>query len=69
MNGHNWTDRYPRIVEEAARIKGAAVLDAEVVYLDEKGVPEFDTRHSRTVDKLAVACAFLLALNGDLRNP
>ena len=65
MNGHNWTDRYPRIVEEAARIKGA-VLDAEVVYLDENGVSEFDTLHSRTADKLAVACAFdLLALNGD----
>ena len=22
MNGNNWTDRYPLIVEEAARIKG-----------------------------------------------
>jgi ATP-dependent DNA ligase len=66
MNGHDWTDRYPRIVEEAARLRGSAVMDAEVVYLDDKGVPEFDTLHSRTADKFAVACAFdLLALNGD----
>ena len=66
MNGNNWTDRYPRIVEEAARIKGAAILDAEVVCLDEKGLPEFDILHSRTADQFAVACAFdLLTLNGD----
>ena len=66
MNGHNWTDRYPRIVEEAGRIKGAAILDAEVVCLDEKGIPEFNTLHSRTADQFAVACTFdLLMLNGD----
>jgi len=66
MNGNDWTKRYPRIVEEAGRIKGAAILDAEVVCLDEKGVPEFDTLHSRTADHFAVACAFdLLILNGD----
>jgi bifunctional non-homologous end joining protein LigD len=66
MNGSNWTDRYPRIIEEAARIKGAAILDAEVVWLDEKGVPQFDTLHSRTADKEAVACAFdLLMRDGD----
>jgi bifunctional non-homologous end joining protein LigD len=66
LNGNNWTDRYPRIVEEAERIKGTAVLDAEVVCLDEKGLPEFDTLHSRTADRFAVACAFdLLMLDGD----
>ena len=55
-----------RIVEAAARIKGSAVMDAEVVYLDEKGVANFDTLHSRTADHLAVACAFdLLMVNGD----
>ena len=43
MNGADWSERYPRIVEEAARIKGTAVMDAEVVCLDEKGVPNFDT--------------------------
>src|ERR1043165_5504584 len=42
MNGNNWTDRYPRIVEAAARIKGRAILDAEVVCLREDGVADFD---------------------------
>jgi bifunctional non-homologous end joining protein LigD len=66
MNGANWTSRYPRIVETAVRIKGMAVLDAEVVCLDANGHPHFDTLHSRCADHLAVACAFdLLALDGD----
>ena len=67
MNGSNWTDRYPRIIEEASRIKGVAILDAEVVYLDDKGVAQFGTLHSRTVDQQAVACAFdLLMRDGDV---
>ena len=37
-------------------------MDAEVVYLDEKGVANFDTLHSRTADHLAVACAFDLLM-------
>ena len=67
MNGGaNWTDRYPRIIEEAARIRGSAILDAEAVCLDDKGVAQFDTLHSRTADQLAVACAFdLLMRDGD----
>jgi ATP dependent DNA ligase domain len=58
MNGADWSKRYPRIVEEAARIKGSAVMDAEVVCLVKKGVPDFDMLHSRNADHLAVACAF-----------
>jgi hypothetical protein len=66
MNGADWSKRYPRIVEEAARIKGSAVMDAEVVCLVKKGMPDFDTLHSRTADHLAVACAFdLLMRDGD----
>jgi bifunctional non-homologous end joining protein LigD len=66
MNRANWTDRYPRIIEEAARMQGSAILDAEAVCLDEKGVAQFDTLHSRTADQLAVACAFdLLMRDGD----
>jgi bifunctional non-homologous end joining protein LigD len=53
-------------VEAAARIKVTAVMDAEVVCVDEKGVPNFDTLHSRTADHLAIACVFdLLIVNGD----
>ena len=65
MNGANWSDRYPRIMEEATRIKGAAILDAEVVCLDDKGVSQFDTLHSRTADQEAVACAFDLLMRDD----
>jgi len=66
MNGADWSKRYPRIVDEAARIKGSAVMDAEVVCLVKKGIADFDMLHSRTADHLAVACAFdLLMHNGD----
>ena len=66
MSGADWTTRYPRILVEAARIKRAAIIDAEAVCLDDQGVASFDTLHSRTADHLAVACAFdLLMLDGD----
>ena len=47
-NGADWSKRYPRIVQEAARIKGSAVMDAEVVCLVKKGVADFDMLHGRT---------------------
>ena len=66
MNGANWTKRYPRIVEQAARIKGTAIIDAEVVCLDARGVADFDALHSRTMDHAAVALGFdLLMFDGD----
>jgi bifunctional non-homologous end joining protein LigD len=66
MNAADWTKRYPRIIEHAARIKGSAILDAEVVCLDADGLADFDTLHSRVMDHTAVACAFdLLMLDGD----
>jgi ATP-dependent DNA ligase len=69
MNGADWSKRYPRIVEEAARIKGHAIIDAEAVCLDKKGVAQFDLLHNRSNDDTALALGFdLLALNGkDLR--
>src|SRR5262249_16036147 len=69
MNGADWSDRYPRIVEEAPRINGTLVMDPEGVCLIKKGVADFDMLHGRTSDHLAVACAFdLLIQDGaDLR--
>jgi hypothetical protein len=65
-NGADWSKRYPRIIEEAARIKGSAIMDAEVVCLIKRGIADFDTLHGRTADHLAVACAFdLLMHDGD----
>ena len=66
MNAADWSERYPLIVEDAARIKGTAIIDAEVVCAGKDGVPDFDRLHGRLFDHLAVACAFdLLMLNGD----
>jgi bifunctional non-homologous end joining protein LigD len=66
MNAADWTKRYPGIVEQAARIKGSAIIDSEVVWLDADGIAQFDALHSRVMDHAAVACAFdLLMLNGD----
>jgi bifunctional non-homologous end joining protein LigD len=66
MNAADWSERYPLIVEDAARIKGTAIIDAEVVCAGKDSVPDFDRLHGRLFDHLAVACAFdLLMLNGD----
>ena len=65
MNGNDWTKRYPRIVEEAARLRAPLIIDAEVVHLSADGVPVFDALHSRIADDKAVALAFDLLLSGD----
>jgi bifunctional non-homologous end joining protein LigD len=69
MNAAEWTKRYPRIVEQAAQIKGSAIIDAEAVWLDTDGIAQFDALHSRVMDHAAVACAFDLLMldNDDLR--
>jgi bifunctional non-homologous end joining protein LigD len=64
MNGADWTDRYPRIVAEAARLKGAVIIDAEVI-CESDGIADFDTLQSRVYDHRAIAVAFdLLKLGG-----
>ena len=66
MNGADWSKRYPLIIQDAARIKGSAILDAEVVWLGSDGVADFEALHSRSNDGLATALAFdLLMLGGD----
>ena len=64
MNGNDWTKRYPRILEEAARLRAPLIIDAEVVHLSNDGVADFDALHSRTADENAVALAFDLLLAG-----
>jgi bifunctional non-homologous end joining protein LigD len=65
MNAADWTARYPRIVEEAARIKGSTIIDAEVICVGPDGVAHFDLLHSRCSDHRAIACGFdLLMLDG-----
>ena len=66
MNGADWSKRYPLIVQEAARINGTVIFDAEVVWIGPDGVADFDALHSRVNDHSAIACAFdLLMLDGD----
>ena len=66
MNGTNWSDRYPRIADDAARIKGDANIDAEVVCLDSKGIAQFELLHNRGNDDAALALAFdRFVLDGD----
>ena len=66
MNGADWSKRYPRIVESASTIKGAAVLDAEAVWLDSEGVPNFEApctaaRTTRTLPRLPSICFHSMA--------
>jgi ATP-dependent DNA ligase len=44
MNAADWTERYPRIVEDAARLKRDAVLDCEVIW------------RTRTAELISTAC-------------
>jgi bifunctional non-homologous end joining protein LigD len=47
-NGHDWTDKYPLIVQAAMRIRSTSfVLDGEAVLLGVDGISDFDGLHSR----------------------
>src|SRR3984885_3424783 len=50
-NGHDFTDRYPLIVEVALRNRSASfVIDGEAVLLGVDGVSDSDGLHSRRHD-------------------
>jgi bifunctional non-homologous end joining protein LigD len=50
-NGHDWTDRYPLIVQAALRNRASSfVLDGEAVLLGVDGLSDFDGLHSRQHD-------------------
>ena len=50
-NGHNWTGRYPLIVEAALKNRQTSfVIDGEAVLLDVDGVSDFNELHSRRHD-------------------
>ena len=66
-NGHDWTDRYPLIVEAALKNRSSSfVIDGEAVLLGVDGVSDFDGLHSRQHDNEVQLYAFdCLALDGD----
>ena len=66
-NGHNWTERYPWIVEAALknRIK-QFLIDGEAVVLGVDGIADLNALHSRRHDDEVQLYAFdILALDGD----
>jgi bifunctional non-homologous end joining protein LigD len=65
--GHDWSDRYPLIVEAALRIRtNSFVLDGEAVLLGVDGISDFDGMHSRQHDDEVQFYAFdVLSLDGD----
>jgi bifunctional non-homologous end joining protein LigD len=66
-NGHDWTDRYPLIVEAALKNRSSSfVIDGEAVLLGIDGVSDFDGLHSRQHDDEVQLYAFdALMLDGD----
>jgi bifunctional non-homologous end joining protein LigD len=50
-NGHNWTDRYPWIVEAALKNRIMQfVIDGEAVVLGVDGILDFSALHGRRHD-------------------
>src|SRR5271166_2483095 len=69
-NGHDWSGRFPWIVESALKNKQKHfVIDGEAVILGVDGVRDFNALHSRRQDEEVQLYAFdVLALDGeDLR--
>ena len=72
-DGHDFTDRYPLIVDAVRSLPGkSCVLDGEAIVVDQDGLSVFDLLRYRRHDHAATLCAFdLIELDGaDLRrNP
>jgi bifunctional non-homologous end joining protein LigD len=66
-NGHDWTARYPWIVEAALKNRQKHfVIDGEAVLLGVDGVSDFNGLHSRHFEEEVQLYAFdILALDGD----
>src|SRR3979411_2138638 len=66
-NGHDWTDRYPLIVEAALRTRSTSfVIDGEAVLVGVDGISDFNGLHSRRHNDEVQLYAFdILAIDGD----
>jgi ATP-dependent DNA ligase len=66
-NGHDWSGRYPWIVESALKNRTRQfVIDGEAVVLGVDGVSNFDALYSRQHDEKVQLYAFdVLAMDGD----
>ncbi|WP_322597003.1 RNA ligase family protein [Bradyrhizobium sp. SEMIA] len=66
-NGHDWTKRYPLIIEAALKNRQKHfVIDGEAVVLTMTGIPDWDALHSRKHDDEVQLYAFdILAGDGN----
>jgi ATP-dependent DNA ligase len=66
-NGHDWSGRFPWIVESALKNRHRQfVIDGEAVILGVDGISDFNGLHSRQRDEEVQLYAFdVLALDGD----
>jgi bifunctional non-homologous end joining protein LigD len=66
-NGHDWSDRYPWIVDAASRLRQKQfVIDGEAVILGVDGISDFAALYSRRQDEEVQFYAFdILAGDGD----
>jgi bifunctional non-homologous end joining protein LigD len=70
-NGHDWSPRYPLIVEAVQALKvRSCLIDGEAVACDENGVAAFKRLREKRIGRHVFLCAFdLLELDGkDLRS-
>lgn len=65
--GFDWTDRYPRVVAAAAKIKAQSfTMDGEIVCVGQDGIADFARLHSRCFDDEAIFYAFdLMEFHGE----
>jgi ATP-dependent DNA ligase len=66
-NGHDWADRFPAIVDAAARLKAQSFLiDGEAAIVRDDGTPDFHALRSRRQGHEVVLFAFdLIEHDGD----
>ena len=58
-NGHDWTKRYPLIVEAALKNRSTSfIIDGEAVLLGVAGISDFNGLHSRQNDEEVQLYAF-----------
>jgi hypothetical protein len=68
-NGHDWSDRFPLVVEAALRNRNSSfVIDGEAVLLGVDGRSDFNGLHSRKHDQEVEFYAFdMLVSDGEAR--
>jgi len=67
--GADWTERFPRIVHAARKLKATSfLLDGEGIVYDGKGMPNFALLHSREYDKEVLLCAWPMESSGNSPN-